>query len=176
MRQCCGPKRGFTMHVVDNMNQEVLSVVRPFKCCSGYYWFAGCCVHCAYTLDVEAPPGKPIGHVRQRGSKWKPHFDILDADFNPVLKIRGPCCFCQGVCCTGDIEFSLMTPDDSQEIGKISKQWSGLGKELYTKADNFGITFPVDLNVNVKGTLLGALFLIDFMFFEQPNNPQTARR
>lgn len=62
-----------------------------------------------------------------------------------------------------------MTLDESQQIGKISKQWSGITKEWFTNADNFGIQFPMDLDVKVKGTLLGALFLIEFMFFEQQN-------
>ena len=31
---------------------------------------------------------------------------------------------------------------------------------MYTKADNFGISFPMDLAVRVKATLLGAVFLI----------------
>ena len=29
---------------------------------------------------------------------------------------------------------------------------------------------PVDLSVKVKASLIGALFLIDFMFFEKPPN------
>ena len=76
-----------------------------------------------------------------------------------------------------------------QEVGKITKQWSGLGKEMFTDADNFGINFPMDLDVKVrehccaarkypeiiilflqmKATLLGALFLVDFMYFEKQN-------
>lgn len=64
----------------------------------------------------------------------------------------------------------LMTLQESQEIGKISKQWAGIAKECFTKADNFGMQFPLDLDVKVKGTLLGALFLIEFMFFEQKKN------
>ena len=72
---------------------------------------------------------------------------------------------------------------NGDEIGKVSKQWSGPAKELFTDADNFGITFPVDLDVKCKLTLLAAVFLIvsfekkilrrkslifskDFMFFE----------
>jgi hypothetical protein len=45
-------------------------------------------------------------------------------------------------------------------VGRVTKQWSGLGKELFTDADNFGISFPLDLDVNVKATLLGAVFLL----------------
>ena len=42
--------------------------------------------------------------------------------------------------------------------------------ELFTDADNFGISFPVDLDVKAKATLLGATFLIDFMYFEKSNS------
>ena len=45
-------------------------------------------------------------------------------------------------------------------VGQIRKQWTGLVKEMFTDADNFGVTFPMDLDVNVKATLLGAIFLI----------------
>ena len=41
---------------------------------------------------------------------------------------------------------------------------------MFTDADNFGINFPIDLDVKVKATLLGATFLIDFMYFEKQNN------
>ena len=55
-------------------------------------------------------------------------------------------------------------------VGKISKQWSGLVREVFTDADNFGISFPMDLDVRCKATLLGAVFLIDFMYFEKSGN------
>ncbi len=32
-----------------------------------------------------------------------------------------------------------MSADGTQPVGKISKQWSGLAKEFFTNADNFGI-------------------------------------
>lgn len=53
-----------------------------------------------------------------------------------------------------------MSADESTTVGKISKQWSGLAKEMFTDADNFGMTFPMDLDVNMKAVMLGAVFLI----------------
>lgn len=47
-----------------------------------------------------------------------------------------------------------------ETVGKISKQWSGLAREIFTDADFFGITFPMDLDVRIKAVLLGATFLI----------------
>lgn len=49
---------------------------------------------------------------------------------------------------------------DGEQVGKISKQWSGLARELFTDADFFGINFPMNLDVKVKATLLAAVFLI----------------
>ena len=53
-----------------------------------------------------------------------------------------------------------MLSKDETEIGKISKQWSGLAKEIFTDADNFGVSFPMDLDVKAKATLMAAVFLI----------------
>lgn len=53
-----------------------------------------------------------------------------------------------------------MGKDSDQPIGRISKQWSGLIKEAFTDSDNFGIQFPIDLDVKVKAVLMGACILI----------------
>ncbi len=55
---------------------------------------------------------------------------------------------------------------DGTHVGQITKQWSGLVNEVLTDADNFGVIFPMDLHVHHKATLLAAVFLIDFMYFE----------
>lgn len=55
----------------------------------------------------------------------------------------------------------------TDEIGRISKKWGGLAREMLTDADNFGISFPVDLDVRLKAVLLGALFLIVSILFIQ---------
>lgn len=82
------------------------------------------------------------------------------------MQISGPICT-YSIC--GDVEFNIITLDGN-EIGKISKQWSGLARELFTDADFFGISFPKDLDVELKAVMLGACFLIDAMFFEKAGN------
>lgn len=49
---------------------------------------------------------------------------------------------------------------NGDEVGKISKQWSGLVREMFTDADFFGINFPMDLDVKMKAVMLGACMLI----------------
>lgn len=120
-------------------------------------------------VEVQAPPGQVVGYVKQAWSILKPKYLIQDASEQTVLKIEGPCCTCN-IC--GDVEFQVYSADGETPVGQIRKQWSGIAKEMFTDADNFGITFPMDLDVNVKATLLGAVFLIDFMFFEKEQNKE----
>ncbi|XP_021366592.1 phospholipid scramblase 2-like isoform X3 [Mizuhopecten yessoensis] len=166
-RQCCGPNRGFNLHITDNSGQEIIKCTREFKCCVGCCWCANA-DGCAHEIAVEAPPGTIVGYVRQEQSCWTPHYSIRDANHEPVLNVKGPCCVMNGCC--WDQEFIVWSKDWSAEVGKLSKQWSGFAKEYFTDADNFGITFPMDLDVKMKAVMLGAIFLIDFIFFEQKQN------
>merc|ERR1711936_1037939 len=79
--------------------------------------------------------------------------NITDNTGMEVIHLNRPL-RCQSSCC-GDVDFNVVTMD-GQEVGKITKQWSGLAREAFTDADNFGISFPLDLDVKVKATLLGA--------------------
>ena len=57
-----------------------------------------------------------------------------------------------------------MSRDGRLEVGKISKQWTGFIREAFTDADNFGVNFPMDLDVKMKAVMLGACFLIVIYF------------
>ncbi|MCB0359182.1 MAG: hypothetical protein KDD44_06090 [Bdellovibrionales bacterium] len=53
-----------------------------------------------------------------------------------------------------------------ERVGKITKKWSGFVKEALTSADNFAIEFPHDASPEDRAILFGAVFLIDFAYFE----------
>ncbi|MBN3326795.1 PLS1 scramblase, partial [Atractosteus spatula] len=150
-RQCCGPLRSFTIHVLDNFGQEVITVTRPLNCdrC--------CCPCCLQELEIQSPPGNTVGYVIQTWHPFFPKFTIQNERKEPVLKLSGPFC---GWNCLPDIDFEVLTLDETAKIGKISKQWTGLLREAFTDADNFGVQFPLDLDVRVKAVLIGACFLI----------------
>ncbi|KAJ8278033.1 hypothetical protein GJAV_G00083050 [Gymnothorax javanicus] len=159
-RQFCGPLRAFTIRVLDNFGHEVIAVNRPLKCTT-------CCLPCCQQeLEVQAPPGNTVGYVMQQWHPCVPKFIIHNENWEPVLKLQGPAC---GWSCQPDIDFEIMTMDEVNTIGKISKQWTGLLREVFTDTDNFGIQFPLDLDVRMKAVMIGACFLIDFMFFESNN-------
>lgn len=115
-------------------------------------------------MEVETPDGVSLGRVQQTCSIIIPKFDIRNAEDETMLKMEGPCIKCR-LC--SDVQFDVYSKDKETTVGRVSKQWSGLGKEFLTDADNFGISFPMDLDVKMKAVMLGAVFLIDFMFFEK---------
>lgn len=63
------------------------------------------------------------------------------------------------------VTFDVINPS-TQSVGYIKKIFSGFAKELLTDADSFVLSFPPDATVDHKMLLLGSVFLIDFMFFE----------
>lgn len=128
----------------------------------------------------------PLGSVHQDWSICTPQYSIKNGAGDTVLKIGGP--FLAFSCC-GDVVFDVLTRDKTTKVGKITKQWSGLAREMFTDADTFGVTFPIDLDVQVKAVLLATTFLIvsilfniydfsltnaflfqDFMFFESTDS------
>ncbi|XP_044196650.1 phospholipid scramblase 2-like [Thunnus albacares] len=157
-RNCCGSLRSFDMKIKDNMDREVIRLIRPFRCVSCW------CPCCLQEMEVQAPPGTTIGYVKQDWHPCLPKFSIQGANKETLMKLEGPCFACN---CCGDVNFELKGKDGNKTIGRISKQWSGLLKEVFTDTDNFGIQFPLDLDVKMKAVLMGACFLIDFMFFEK---------
>ncbi|KAG7330160.1 hypothetical protein KOW79_006382 [Hemibagrus wyckioides] len=157
-RNCCGSLRSFDMKIKDNSDREVIRLIRPFRCASCW------CPCCMQELEVQAPPGTTIGYVTQDWHPCYPKFSIKGANKETLMKLEGPCLACN---CCGDVNFELKGKDGGKSIGRISKQWSGLLKEAFTDADNFGIQFPLDMDVKMKAVLMGACFLIDFIFFEK---------
>ncbi|KAH0812654.1 hypothetical protein GEV33_010136 [Tenebrio molitor] len=153
-RNCCGPIRPFDMKIFDNFRNEVIHLYRPLAC-------NNCCFPCCLqSIEVSAPPGNLIGVVQQEWSLCIPIFSVKNANYETVLRIEGP--FCTISCC-GDVDFEVTAIDGETQVGKITKQWSGLVREMFTDSDHFGVTFPIDLDVKMKAVLLGALFLINIL-------------
>ena len=78
-------------------------------------------------VRIAGSDGALIGYLRQRPFSVGGAFDVLDATNAPVCRLQGRP--------TGR-EFALLTPD-GVELARITKQWAGLGKELFTSADHY---------------------------------------
>ncbi|MFT7808200.1 phospholipid scramblase 1-like isoform X2 [Arapaima gigas] len=161
--ECCtrntfGSLRPFCIKVIDIYRCEVIRLTRPLNC--GY-----CCFPCCLQeLEVQVPPGNPAGYVVQEWHPYLPRFVIQNERKEPLLKISGPFWTCG---CFSDVPYEVTSLDENTVVGRISKEWSGITQECCTDADNFRIQFPMDLDVKVKAALIGACFLIDFMYSEK---------
>lgn len=150
--------RPLVVKIADLQQREVMEVRRPLRC-TGCLW--PCCLQ---EVEVMAPPGTTVGYVIEEWSICT-KFRVENAMHETVLLIDGPCFPCQCIC-NAAVVFRVLSKDGSIEVGRISKTWGGLAKEIFTDADNYGISFPHDMDISIKAVLIGAAFLIDYMFFE----------
>ncbi|CAK9293869.1 unnamed protein product [Gordionus sp. m RMFG-2023] len=153
-RNCLGSQRAFEIFVTNPLSAVCFVCEREYTCC------------CAETVTVKSPFQQPIATVdRNFPPICKPDFTVKDALNKPILKIRGP--VITSSIFGGDVVFKIFSAAaPSVQIGKITKKYSGFFKEAFTDADNFSIEMPFDLDVRFKAALLGATFLIDFVFYE----------
>ena len=139
--------RPFKVAVLGGDGAAVLRVVRPFR-----FYF-----HQAEVIDAE---GRSLGTIVRRFSILRRRYSVVDGTGRETFQLFGP----------------LLRPwtfrilQDWVEVGKITKKWSGLLKEGFSDADNFCVLFPAEWDVRRKALFLGAVFLIDFVHFENKND------
>lgn len=101
-----------------------------------------------------------VGKFRQRLLTIGGKFDVLDTNDQPLCTLQGK---------WTSWEFSFKK--DNLEFAKVTKQWSGIGKELFTTADNYvlQINDAVPQNNNLRVLILSAVLCIDLVLKENKN-------
>lgn len=139
-------KRPFTMRITDPQGQVQLTLRRPWN------WFFS-------ELHVTDATGARVGMIDQKFALFSRRFVITDAAGTELGQLHGP--FFR--------PWTFRVMAGGQQVGKISKQWSGLLKEAFTDADNFGVEFGPSMSPALRTLVLAATFLIDFLYFEDRN-------
>ena len=139
--------RPFTIAVLSKEGQILFKVRRPFR-----FYF-----HRAEIIDGN---GNIIGSIERRFSILRRIYSVRDKAQREIFELFGPLLH----------PWTFEIRENGNECGKITKKWSGLLKEGFSDADNFGIMFPETQDVKRKMALLGAVFLIDFVHFENTGN------
>ncbi|MCH8199263.1 MAG: hypothetical protein IIA54_04235 [Chloroflexi bacterium] len=160
-RQFLGNHRPLSIKVVDPQGAVQLTASRRF------FWFLS-------HLELTGPAGAPAGRVDRRFKALGRRFDLSDGQ-GDSLEIHGP----------------MLRPNtfwlrrNGEDVGKITKQWGGLGRELLTRADTFAVEFgPPEgagrsaqpampsakrpLSESMRWAVLAAAIAIDLDFFESP--------
>jgi len=162
MRACCGNSRGFRMMINDNQGGTVIELDRPYKICWGFCCMA-CYPTCTQALYVRLGGGELLGTVEEHPSWGKERVTVKNAGGELLYNLVGTCCMFS---CGGDIKVDIFNVG-GVSVGTITKVWRGWGAEAFTDSDNFRLDLDQAVSNEDKALLLGATFLIDFMYFEE---------
>ncbi|XP_071798916.1 phospholipid scramblase 3-like isoform X1 [Asterias amurensis] len=152
----CGPARAFRISLRNHNGEDVIRFVRPTRC------DACCCPCCMMELMVQTPIGDVIGYVKQTWSLFGVVLKIEDSDKNPLMSLRTSCCPCR---CFKDMEVQVECIA-TDGVGLIRKQWGSRKQDVNMDHETFNIDFPPGLDTKSRVLLIGAAFLMDYMFFE----------
>ena len=147
-RMFLGRMRPFSAGITDlTTGQSVLELRRPLR-----FVF--------HRLEVHAANGEKIGAIVRRWSWVQRVYSIQDAAGNELATILGP--FWK--------PWTFEIRQGDQVIGRVEKKWSGLGKELFSDADNFGVELAGIKDPVLKSLSFASIVLIDVIHFERAKN------
>jgi uncharacterized protein YxjI len=109
------------------------------------------------TVDVFDGNDQLVGRFRQKLFSIGGKFDVLTPDGNALCTLRGK---------WTSWDFRFVQGDT--ELARVSKKWAGLGKELFTSADNYMLSIQetVGSNDRVRSLILAAVMCIDMVLKE----------
>lgn len=109
------------------------------------------------TVEVLDENNNLVGRFKQRLFSIGGKFDVLDPNNQVICTLRGKWT-------SWDFKFE----QNSTELAAVSKKWAGLGKELFTTADNYmlSISESVAKENPVRIMILAAVLCIDMVLKE----------
>jgi len=110
-------------------------------------------------ITVHGENDEVIGTFNQKFTVFKSKFDILDPKGEKAFNLKGKW--------TGwDFKF---LDNEENELASVSKQWAGLGKALFTSADNYmlSISDSVEPDDDKRRLILASVICIDMVIHEK---------
>ena len=108
-------------------------------------------------VQVLDGAGNLLGSFKQKLFSIGGKFDVYDASGQVLCSLRGKW--------TGwDFSFGR----DGVEFGRVTKKWSGFGKEFFTSADNYMLTIDKSLEADhpLRKLIVAAVMCIDMVLKE----------
>jgi len=145
LRNLFGRCRKASIHIYDQEGNRLGRGEKPFR------WY----FHRMEVFDGD----QMIGAIQRKWSLLHRKFAIENAAGEEVMDIHSPFFRIW--------TFKLLFQDN--EVGRVSKKWSGALREMFSDADIFGVECDASVPEEVRKILMVATFLIDFTFFENNN-------
>ena len=135
----------FDIDIKTPSGEKILSVRR------GVSWFLS-------RVDVMDGNGMLIGKFRQKFFSIGGKFEVWDASGRLLCMLKGS---------WTSWEFKFVSADNN-EFARVTKKWSGLGKELFTSADNYMLQInpSVPANNPLRQLIMAAVMCIDLVLKE----------
>ncbi len=108
-------------------------------------------------VEVLDENGRVVGGFKQKFFSIGGAFRVLDARDNEV-------CMLKGKWTSWDFQFLK----GEKELARVTKKWAGLGKELFTSADNYvlSVSDAVGEDDDVRILIMAAVMCIDMVLKE----------
>jgi uncharacterized protein YxjI len=135
-----------------------------------------------FNMEIKTPEGKRILTIRRGVSIFLSNVEVLDERNSVIGKFKQkffsiggrfqvldaserPLCMLKGKWTSWDFKF---ISNDGKEFATVTKKWSGLGKELFTSADNYilQISSEVPADHPLRMLILAAVMCIDLVLKE----------
>jgi hypothetical protein len=108
-------------------------------------------------LRVYAPDGEPLGRVVRRFTWLHRVYAVEDHRTGERLELVGPWWR----------PWTFRVLQGGAEVGVIRKRWSGMGAELFTDADRFGVELSRIVSAPMRALVFSATMLVDLVHFER---------
>lgn len=108
-------------------------------------------------VEVLDESGRVVGGFKQKFFSIGGAFRVLDARDNEVCMLKGK---------WTSWDFQFLKGD--KELARVTKKWAGLGKELFTSADNYvlSVSDAVGEDDDVRILIMAAVMCIDMVLKE----------
>jgi len=110
-------------------------------------------------IEILGPEGDVVGRMKSKLFSLGGGFHVLDDAGNKIADVKG------------DIigwDFRFLSAD-GVELGRVTKKWAGIGRELFTSADQYVVTLDeaVSDNPALKMVLLATAISVDMVYKER---------
>jgi Uncharacterized conserved protein len=108
-------------------------------------------------VDVLDEEGTRVGGFKQKLFSIGGAFQVLGQDDQPLCELNGKW--------TG---WNFSFTHQGRQLAEVTKKWSGLGKEMFTSADNYIVKISDDIPKDnpIRILIMGAVFCIDMVLKE----------
>ena len=111
-------------------------------------------------VEVLDSQGELVGSFRSKVLTISGGFRVYDKHGNEFAEVKGR---------LFGFDYRFVTPDGKVELGRVSKKWGGVAKELFTSADTYGVEVSPDLAEQplAKMLILAAALAVDMIYKEE---------